>query len=254
LLGAYGPRVPFMGAAALTALNLLYGLLVLPETLSRENRRPFEWRRASPIGTLFAIRRYPGVTGLVVAYFLFLLGHQALPAVWSYFAVEAFDWGAREIGYSLGFVGLLMVFVQAFLLRWALPRFGERRGAYFGYACAVASFLGYAFVTSGAVVYVFLVAGALQGFVSPALRGLMSAQVPKNAQGELQGGLSSLMSLASILAPPAMTQIFAYFTASQAQVYFSGAPWVAAAALTAWSLLAFHRTRAPREAGVARAA
>lgn len=256
LLGAYGPRVPFMGAAALTALNLIYGFVVLPETLAAENRRSFELRRANPIGTLAAIRKYPRVLRLVSAYFLFLLGHQALPAAWSYYTIEKFHWTAREIGYSLGFVGVLMVFVQAFLLRWALPKFGERRAAYFGYTCAIVSFVGYALATQAYVLYLFLLAGALQGFVSPALRGLMSAQMPANAQGELQGGVASLMSLSAIVTPPVVTQIFGFFTAQDAPVYFPGAPWIAAAALTLASVLAFRRaapSSAPTSAPIAAA-
>ncbi len=241
LLGAYGTRAPFLGAAALAALNLLYGLFVLPETLTKENRRSFDWRRANPIGTLAAMRKYPSVLGLVFVYFLFVLGHQSLPSIWSYYSIAQFHWHAREIGYSLGFVGLMMTLVQAVLLRWALPRFGERNAAYFGYVCAIVSFVGFAFVTQVWVLYVFLVVCALQGFVSPALRGLMSAQVPANAQGELQGGLSSLMSLSSIVCPPVVTQIFSKFTSSDAPVYFPGAPWIAAAAVITWSLIAFYR-------------
>jgi DHA1 family tetracycline resistance protein-like MFS transporter len=248
LLSAYGVRAPFMGAGALCAFNLLYGLLVLPETLAKENRRAFDWRRANPIGTLAALRKYPAVLGLTSAYFLFLLGHQSLQSVWSYFTIERFHWNEAQIGYSLGFIGVLMTLVQAFGLRWLLARVGERRAAYFGYTCAIVSFVGYALSTHAWMLYVFLVAGALQGFVSPALRGLMSAQIPPNAQGELQGGLASLMSLSLIVTPPAATQIFGYFTQSGAPVYFPGAPWLAAAALTLWSLIAFGRSAASESA------
>jgi DHA1 family tetracycline resistance protein-like MFS transporter len=239
LLGSIGARVPFMGAAALTALNLLYGVLVLPETLARENRRPFEWRRANPIGTFLSLGKLRSVSVLIAAYFLFLLGHQALPSIWSYYTIAAFHWTAREIGYSLSIVGVAMTLVQAVLLGWVLSKIGPRRAAYVGYGFAFASYLGFAFATQSWMAYAWLLPCALQGFTSPALRGLMSAQISKDAQGELQGGLASLMSLTSILTPPAVTQIFSTFTSRSAPVYFPGAPWLAAAAACALSIVVF---------------
>jgi DHA1 family tetracycline resistance protein-like MFS transporter len=238
-IGEYGSRMPFLAAAALSSMNFLYGTFVLPESLSREKRRAFDWSRANPTGTLASLKRYPMVFGLIGAYFLFQLGHHALPATWSFFAIEKFDWSPREIGYSLGVVGILMVFVQAFLLRVTLPKLGSRRAAMIGFGCCILSFLGYAFATQGWMIYLFLVAGAMQGFISPAMQGLMSNQVGASEQGELQGGLASISSLTSIISPLFMTQLFGFFTATTAPVYFAGAPWLAAAVLTLLSLILF---------------
>jgi len=244
-LGEYGPRMPFLAAAALSLTNFLYGAFVLPESLAKEQRRRFDWRRANPTGTLAALRRYPVVFGLIGAYVLFMLGHQSLPAVWSFFAIERLDWSPREIGYSLGAVGVSMVFVQAVLLRFAVPRLGPRRAAMLGFSCSLLSFLGYA----------FLLVGALQGFISPSMQGIMSGQVSASEQGELQGGLASMSSLTAIISPPFMTQVFALFTGPSAPIYFAGAPWLAAAVLTLLSLALFMRatttlaTPAPSRSG-----
>lgn len=247
LVGEYGARLPFLAAAVLSFANLLYGAFILPESLRPEKRRAFEWRRANPTGTLTALRRYPMVFGLIGAYFLFTLGHHSLPAVWSFFTMEKFDWSPREIGYSLGVVGTLMVLVQAVLLRVALPRLGSRRAAMLGFAFCIVSFLGYAFATQGWMVYLFLVAGAFQGFISPAMQGIMSNQVTSSEQGELQGGLASMSSLTSILSPPFMTQLFGFFTGVNAPIYFAGAPWLAAAFLTLLSLALFLKATASLE-------
>jgi MFS transporter, DHA1 family, tetracycline resistance protein len=247
LLGEFGPRVPFLAAAGLCFANLLYGVLVLPESLPKEQRRPFQWRRANPTGTLAALRRYPMVFGLVGAYFLFLLGHHVLPTTWSYFTMEKFDWSPREVGYSLGFVGVLMVFTQAVLLRVLLPKMGARRAGTAGFLCTILAFFGYAMATDGWMIYLFLCVGALQGFATPAMQGIMSTNVPGNEQGELQGGLASMSSLTAILSPPFMTQIFAYFTGSNAPVYFPGAPFLVAALLTVVALIAFLRVTARLE-------
>jgi DHA1 family tetracycline resistance protein-like MFS transporter len=240
-LGEYGPRVPFLAAAGLAMINLLYGALVLPETLARDKRRAFDWRRANPTGTLGALRRYPLVFSLIGAYFLFLLGHHALPATWSFFTMEKFHWSPKEVGYSLGAVGVLMVFVQAVLLRVVLPKLGTRRAAIVGFIFCIVSFAGYALATQGWMIYFFLIPGALQGFASPAMHAIMSNQVPADEQGELQGGLASVSSLTAILSPPFMTQVFAFFTAINAPIYFPGAPFIGAGVLTVFALAVFLR-------------
>jgi MFS transporter, DHA1 family, tetracycline resistance protein len=241
MLGEYGPRAPFLAAALLAFANLTYGALVLPESLAPERRRAFDWRRANPTGTLRALRRYPMVFGMVGAYFLFQLAHHVLPATWSFFTMEKFDWSPRQIGYSLGVVGVLMIFVQAFLLRAVLPVLGPRRAGIIGFTFGIVAFAGYAISTEAWMIYLFLVLGALQGFASPAMQGIMSNNVPANEQGELQGGLASMTSLTAIVGPPFMTQIFAFFTGAAAPFYFPGAPYVAAAVISVVALAAFVR-------------
>lgn len=250
ILGEFGPRVPFVAAAALAFANLVFGLLVMPETLPRHLRRPFTWQRAHPVGALRALRPYPFVLGLVGAYFLMQIGHHVLPSTWSYFTMERFDWSERDVGYSLGFAGVLMIVIQAGLLRLVLTRISAGRAAIIGFACAIAAFIGYAFSTQSWVVYVFLLIGSLQGFTGPAINGMMSGQLPANAQGELQGALASVASLTAIISPLMMTQTFAYFT-STAPIYFPGAPFLLAAAVTLLGLIGFLAATARLPAGTA---
>ncbi|MFT4520041.1 MAG: DHA1 family tetracycline resistance protein-like MFS transporter [Halioglobus sp.] len=238
-LGEIGPRVPFYATGAIALCNAVFGFFALPETLSKENRRPFDWKRANPLGAFLHLREYPTVFGLVVAYFFYLLAHQALPALWSYYSIAKFDWSQSEIGFSLGFVGVLMMISQAFLIRWVIDHYGTVITAYIGLTCATLSFLGYAFATEAWMVYVFLTIGAAQGFLGPAVQGMMSARTPANSQGELQGALGSMASLAAIISPVVMTQVFGYFTSETAPVYFPGAGFLLAAILTVLSLFLF---------------
>ena len=241
LLGEFGPRAPFYAAAALAFANVLYGLLVLPESLKPENRRRFEWKRANPLGAFNQLWRYPMVMGLVFAYFFYMIGHHSLPSVWSYFAIEKFGWSPTEIGFSLAAVGVCMIFVQTYLIRRFLARYGSERTAYIGLVMTLISFLGYAFIPFGWMMYIVILVGAAQGFVGPSLQGLMSKQVPADSQGELQGALGSMASLVSILSPPFMTQTFAWFSAASAPVYFPGAPFLAAAFFTLLGLVVMVR-------------
>ena len=244
LLGEYGARVPFYAASALAFVNLVFGFFVMPETLSDDHRRPFELRRANPLGTLLALRKYPMVIGMISAMFLFMMGHHVLPSTWTYYTIEKFQWSESQIGYSFAFVGVLMVFTQAVLLRRVLPVIGQHKAAIAGFVFCIIAFVGYAFASSGYMLYVFMIPGALQGFVMPSVNAIMSAHIPGNSQGELQGGMASMNSVTAILGPPLMTATFAFFTAEAAPVYFPGAAFALGAVLTLLSLVVFMRAEA----------
>lgn len=229
--GLYGTRAPFFLAAAVTFANLIYGFLVLPESLPVEKRRPFKFVRANPIGTFRAMRPYPIVLGLLGTLFFYQIAHDANPSTWSYYTIEKFDWGPTQIGWSLAFVGLCMAVVQGGLIRLVIPRLGEVRTVVVGFLFASFGFLGFGLSTSGWMLYLFMLPFALMGMVMPAIRSIMSAAVPDNAQGELSGAISSLASLVAIIAPLFMTQLFSYFTSGRAPFYFPGAPFATAALL-----------------------
>jgi DHA1 family tetracycline resistance protein-like MFS transporter len=239
LLGEFGDRIPFYVAAALALINVVYGYFVLGESLAPENRRPFDLKRANPVGSVVQLRRYPIVVGLAIAYFLFMLGHNALPSTWTYFTIEKFSWSESQIGMSLGFAGVFMIVVQGGLIRWAIPRFGAFYSGVIGLAAVIVGFCGYAVAQEGWQLYPWLAVAAISGFVSPAFQSIMTSQIPANAQGELQGALSSLTSLTSILGPVMMTQLFAYFTAETTAVYFPGVSFLAAAFLSVICLIIF---------------
>lgn len=234
LLGNLGPRAPFFTAAVIALANGTLGLLALPESLPQSARRPFEWHRAHPAGTLRQIRRYPSVSWLLAALFLWQLGHQVLPSTWAFYTISKFRWSSAEVGASLAFVGTLMAISQGVLTRVMIPWLGgERRAAAAGMAAAVIAYLGYALVPQGWMMYVVSLSTFVFALTYPSLNAVASRQIPANAQGELQGAVASLYSLSSIFGPPLMTQIFGYFSSARAAVHFPGAAFLAAALLTA---------------------
>jgi DHA1 family tetracycline resistance protein-like MFS transporter len=239
LLGEYGPRVPFFAAAGLAFCNAAYGFLILPETLPPAARRPFDLRRANPIGALVQMRRYPVIVGLFGTLVLYMIAHDASPATWSYYTMLKFGWTEREVGYSMGAVGLGVTLVQGFLIRVAIPRLGEMRAVYLGYAVMSLAFAGFAFASAGWMMYAFIVPLSVGGLATPALRGIMSNRVPANAQGELQGAIGSAMSLTAIVAPLFMTQLFGYFSSDAAPLYFPGAPFLTASVLLLGAIAVF---------------
>ena len=226
LLGELGPRVPFFVAAGLALTNWLYGYFVLPESLDKEHRRPFEWRRANPLGSLLQLKKYPGVGGLIVSLVLIYLAAHAVQSNWSFFNIEKFNWSPKMIGISLGVVGLLVGAVQGGLVRVINPKIGNEKSIYFGLGFYALGLLLFAFASQSWMMFVFLIPYCLGGIAGPALQSIISGHVPPNEQGELQGALTSLMSATSIIGPPMMTNLFAYFTSTKAPVYFPGASFL----------------------------
>lgn len=235
-LGQFGSRAPFLAAAALTLVNWLFGFFVLPESLTDENRRKFEWKKANPIGSLINLKRYPMIVGLIVAFFLINTAAHAVQGTWNYYTMEKFQWNEAMIGYSLGVVGLVYAVTQGGLIRIILPVLGQNRSIYLGLALSALGYALFALTTQSWMMFVFLIPYCLGGIAMPPLQGIMSSQVPPREQGELQGALTSLMSVTAIVGPILMTGLFSYFTARETPIYSPEAPLWMGTILTAASL------------------
>ncbi|MEO1022860.1 MAG: TCR/Tet family MFS transporter [Bacteroidota bacterium] len=231
LLGSYGPRVPFFAAAGITLLNVLYGFFILPESLPKEKRRRFEWKRANPLGAVSQFRQVPGVGWLVGVFSLVYFASHATQSTWSYYTMFKFDWDPAQIGFSLGIVGVCFATVQGYLTRVLIPKIGEVKSVFIGLNMYVLGFLGFAFAPTSTLMLVMIAPYALSGLSGPALQSIISNQVPANQQGELQGALTSLISLTAVFGPPFMTTVFSYFSTDQAPVVFPGAAFFIAAVL-----------------------
>lgn len=232
LLGHFGVRVPFFAAGALALLNASLGFFLLPESLPPARRRAFTIARANPFGTFAALARHKGTLPLFAAWFLWMLAHQSYPSTWAFYTKLKFGWSEAAIGLSLGYTGLLMALGQAFVSRRLIPAIGERRAILLGLSLGLVGFTGNALAPQGWMVYVVMTFAALQGLVFPSMNATLTRLVAHDQQGELQGGVASLQSVASILGPPALTGAFQHFTRAGARPWLPGAPYFMAAALT----------------------
>jgi DHA1 family tetracycline resistance protein-like MFS transporter len=221
-LAQWGIRAPFYAAAALCLLNCVYGYFFLPESLSKENRRPFEWRRANPFGSLKFLTRHREIGGLALSFFLIYLGAQAVQGNWNFFTIYRFNWSEKMVGISLAVVGVLVGAVQAGLTRVVNPKIGNEKSIYLGLSLYTVGLVLFAFATQGWMMFAFLIPYCLGGICGPSLQSVISGHVPRNQQGELQGALTSLMSLTAIIGPLMMNSTFAYFTTDKAPFYFPG--------------------------------
>ncbi|HEX6792172.1 MAG TPA: TCR/Tet family MFS transporter [Candidatus Krumholzibacteria bacterium] len=249
LLGRFGEHTPFFFAAGLAFANVTWGFFALPESLPKESRRHFDLRRANPMGSLMHIRKYHLVPTVAASIFFWQLAQQTFSSTWTYFTMFRFHWSEAAVGGSLAFVGMMMAISQGGLTRVVIPRIRERRTAAIGMLVGAAAYTGFAFASSGWMMYAWMVCWLFAGMVYPSLNAIMSQQVPANAQGELQGAVASLYSLASVLGPPLMTHLFGRFSSPESHIQFPGAAFLCSALLVVTSgilfFIAIRRAPAP---------
>ncbi len=242
LLGGLGHRVPFLVAAGLTLVNWLYGYFVLPESLPKENRRAFDWKRANPLGSLLHISKYKQITGLVVSFILIYLAAHAVQSTWSFYNMKKFQWTEAQVGISLAVVGACVGLVQGVLIRKTMSKLGQQKSVYVGFVFYAVGMILFGVAAQGWMMYAFTLIYCLGGIAGPALQGIISNHVPANEQGELQGGLTSLISVTSIVGPPLMTGLFSFFTSPKAPFQFPGAPFILGSVFMAVSALVAYMT------------
>jgi MFS transporter, DHA1 family, tetracycline resistance protein len=239
VLGQFGPRVPFFVAAAVSGINFLFGYFVVPETLPAHNRRPFEWARANPLGTFKVFRQYKGVLPLCAVLFVYFFATSVYPAVWAYWGIARFNWSTATIGLTLAVFGLSMAFTQGVLTGPAVKWLGEQKLALVGLSASVFSTFGYAFAPSLFAVLLLFIIHAPEGFVHPMITAIMTKEVPEDAQGELQGGISSIMSVAMLLGTVFYTQAFGFFVRSGIVANSTGAVFVISAILLLITIIGY---------------
>ena len=237
LLGEYQLRLPFLVSAGLALANWLYGYFVLPESLSPAHRRPFDWSRANPVGSLSSLRRYPVVIRMATVLFLSSLAQFMLHSIWAMYTDYRFHWTPTQVGLSLTFVGVMAGIVQGGLSRKVIPWLGEPRSIVVGLALGAASYLGYGLASHGWMIYAVLMVGCLGGISGPAAQGIVSRSVGPHEQGAVQGALTSLSSLAGIVAPLVATHLFGNFIGPEAPVQLPGIAFFVSAFLTLLALI-----------------
>jgi len=237
LLAGWGLRAPFYAAAILCFINLLYGYFVLPESLPKEHRRPFDWKKANPFGSLQFLRKTPAIGGFAICYFLIYLGAQAVQGNWSYYTMYRFDWKENLVGISLGVVGILVGFVQMVLTRKLNPIIGNEKSIYLGLAFYCIGLTLFGLASSTWMMFAFLIPYCFGGIAGPALQASITEHVNRSQQGALQGSLTSLMSLTTIIGPYIMTKSFKYFTTDKAPFILPGMPFFLGASFMLIALL-----------------
>ncbi|MGV3597559.1 MAG: TCR/Tet family MFS transporter [Bacteroidota bacterium] len=231
-LGKLGTRMPFYVAAGLSFVNLLYGYFILPESLPKEKRREFSLAKSNPFSTLYNLKKFPVLKSLLFAFLCIYVAAHAVQSNWTFYTNYRFAWSEVTIGRSLAVVGILVAIVQGGLIRIILPKWGLKTSIFVGFILYGLGLVGFGIANASWMMFAFLAPYCLGGIAGPALQSLVSGQVPLNEQGELQGTLTSLMSLSAIIGPLLMNGVFHYFTGNETPFVFPGAAFILGAILT----------------------
>lgn len=237
LLGQSSLALPFFVAAGLNLVNFLYGLLILPESLSEEQRAPFAWKKANPLGAFRLLSRTPVLMYLAWIYLLANLAQRSIESTWVLFTKYRFEWTPLQNGLSLAAVGICTALVQGGLIRRLIPRWGEYKAMLYGTWMGILTFLLFAWAPQGWMIYVIIFFNSLLGIAGPAAQGVISRQVSPSEQGALQGALASLGTVTRIIGPLVSTSLFGYFTAPLAPVHLDGVSFFLGAVLLTVALL-----------------
>jgi DHA1 family tetracycline resistance protein-like MFS transporter len=231
-LGELDIKFPFMAAAGFAALNGFYGLFVLPESLKPEHRRKFDWKRANPLGSLIRVfTKHSGLAGLIGAILLVYTAQKAVEYMLSFFLYEKFNWSMHSVSLLALFIGGLLFTIQAGLIRYTIPKFGQQKNIVWGIIFYAVGLTLIAFVSQGWMVYLFMVPYCLGGISGPALQGFATKKVAKNEQGELQGAITIINSISVIIGPAIFSFLFSHYTDKHSGIYFPGSPFLLAAIL-----------------------
>lgn len=234
----WGVRVPFLVAAGLSLLNFLYGLFILPESLSEEKRvKGINWKKANPLGSLSMLKEFPIVLGFMIPFFLIYMAGHSVQSTWTFYTMYRFDWSESTVGYSLALVGIIVAIVQGGLIKYVVRAVGEKKTVLVGMFFWIAGLFLFASANREWMMFAYILPYCLGGVAGPTLQGIMSNMVPDTMQGRLQGALTSLMSLTSILGPPLMTYVFYLFSGDDPVADFPGAPFALGGILMVISLV-----------------
>lgn len=242
MLAEYGARAALYAAAALAALNAVFGWMFLTETVTDRVHRPFSWARANHWGTLRILGKLPAIGPLLLVYFLCQMAFTVYPVIWSYFWQERFGRSPAKIGVSVALFGIMLAIVQGGLMPTVLRILGERGTGIYGHGVDILAFLAMAFVTSGIVASILTPLAALADMITPALQGVISKAMDDDQQGELQGAVTSVSAHTMIISPMGMMSVFATFPGESAPIYLPGAPFLLTTRLILGDLILFIRS------------
>ncbi len=237
LLGGINPRLPFWVSGGLSLVNGMYGLFVLPESLSREHRTAFSWKRANPVGSMWLLRQSKVLIGLAALLVLGYLSQQSLMNVYVLYADYRFHWTDQTVGLSLAFVGLCSGLYGALLVKRVVAALGERGAISTGLLLGATGYTLFGLSKTGMLMWLAIPILNGMSFVWPTAQSIMSRQVGPSQQGQMQGAVNSLRGIGGLIGPALFTYIFSCTVGPRAWFPAPGAAFFVAAACLLTSLM-----------------
>src|SRR5881227_2442532 len=244
-LADISPRLPFWVAAGFSLANWFYGYIFVPESLRHEYRKKFTLRRANPVGSLTLLRSHSELWKLATLQFLAYVSHEVF-VIWALYAIYRYAWSSGMIGLSLAIVGIFTAAISGGLTGRIVGWLGERRTLYIGQFFGAIGMLVAGLARTSAVYIASIPIISMWNISFPAAQGMMTHRVSEREQGELQGAIQSLRSIAFVIGPFLFSGIFAWFINPKHSFHIPGAPYYLAAALLFTAMLLATRVEQPQ--------
>jgi DHA1 family tetracycline resistance protein-like MFS transporter len=247
ILGDIDVRLPFVVAGSMALINWCYGFFVLPESLPKERRRPFDWRRANPVAALKGLAALKGVGALVWVIALASLAQFMLHMSWVLYTKFKFGWGPGQVGWSLFAVGVVSALSQGVLLKPLLARFTPQQIAVTGLSVGALSYLGFGLASEGWMIYAVILLGLISGTAQAAMQSIVSNAADPTRQGQTMGAVTSLSSLMAVIAPVVALELLRWVSRRPPGDWLIGLPFFVcsalqlSAAITAWRFFRTHQ-------------
>jgi MFS transporter, DHA1 family, tetracycline resistance protein len=242
-LGEFDLRLPFWVAGAVTLANAVYGLFVLPESLPKENRAPFEWKKANPISAIDMVSKHAGLMRLSFVNLIYNVVHYVFPTVFALYTSHRYGWTPQKLGFTLALVGIFTVIVQGFLVQPVVRAVGEKKALWIACVGGTLGFVLAGWSSTEMGFWLSLPLLALMGLFGPSVTALMSKKVPADAQGRLQGFNVSITGVAGLVGPAIFSTTFAQAISSTSKYIAMGAPFYLAAGMMVWAMVLTFRSR-----------
>jgi DHA1 family tetracycline resistance protein-like MFS transporter len=244
-LGKIDIHLPFWVAAGMTFANRLYGLFFVKESLAPENRSPFSWAKANPVGSVGFLTENPKVFLLACIKSLADFSFVVYPATFVLYGLYRYGWESDISGLTLGLVGILAMIVQVFLVGPTIRAIGEARTMILGLLCGGIGFALYSLAPTGKWFWAAMPIAALVGFLNASVMALMSREIGPHEQGRLQGAIGAVQAGTAIIGPIAFTTLFAWSVAPERTVKMPGSAFMLASLciLIGFTIAAFNLRR-----------
>jgi MFS transporter, DHA1 family, tetracycline resistance protein len=239
ILGGLDIRFPLYAAGCLCFINAAYGYFILPESLKPENRTPFAWRKANPIGALMVFKGQPMLYALLPVYGLFSLAQSVFPTTFVLYAEHRYHFNTTITGATMAASSMMTIFAQLVIVQRVVKALGERRALMVGLCFGMTGFALYGLAPSPIFFWASMPVMMLWAVFTPAIQSLMTQRVSPSRQGQLQGGLASITALMGVIAPQLYTTLFALGISKTLPggVDLPGAPFLAASCSLCVALL-----------------
>ncbi|STZ27371.1 Tetracycline resistance protein, class C [Myroides odoratus] len=239
ILGEYNLRLPFVFTGCLTLINMCFGYFYFPETNQNQGKTPFAF--TIPFKQWKDMRSIENLGILLVVFFFLALASHSMESTWSFYTLGKYDWSKQQIGLSLTVIGILTFLIQTYFIQFVSKYLTDQQLITWGIVFSIGGLLLISFSSSPFISWMGMILYLIGSIQQTGFQSLLSKMVQENKQGILQGILSSINGLTTLLGPLLFTYLFYAFSKPENTFIFHGISFFVAAVFCFLALIVFKK-------------